>query len=297
MLDSAAPRLAPLAGPEHAGRSPSSRAKRSPISRRGCPTRAPSCASCRIRRPRSAAAPAAGVANARGQRRRQRAWTERLMRAVGIFDWLADEALIDAVTALSGSGPGLCLRAGRSDGEGRRGRRPARATSRCALARATVEGAGELLHREPEVSRRPVARQRHLARRHHRRRARRVARARRPRRADDPRGRRGASPRGRTRGLSPPTPPPASPPSQVRTWPVTKSLAIRKAIALAMSSGAPTRPTGVRRGEVGESARGAALGVHEIPPRRVDHARRHGVDAQRAQLGGEHRRRPRRARR
>ena len=27
------------------------------------------------------------------------------MRAVGMFDWVDDEALIDAVTALSGSGP------------------------------------------------------------------------------------------------------------------------------------------------------------------------------------------------
>ena len=35
-----------------------------------------------------------------------------------------------------------------------------------------------------------------------------------------------------------------NPPSQVSTWPVTKELEIRKAIASAISSGAPIRPTG-----------------------------------------------------
>ena len=81
----------------------------------------------------------------------QRAWAEQLMRAVGIFEWLDDEALIDAVTALSGSGPAYIFalveamaKAGEAVGL------PAEVSMR--LARATVEGAGELLHREPAVT-------------------------------------------------------------------------------------------------------------------------------------------------
>ena len=73
------------------------------------------------------------------------------MRAVGIFEWLDDEALIDAVTALSGSGPAYIFalveamaKAGEAVGL------PAEVSMR--LARATVEGAGELLHREPAVT-------------------------------------------------------------------------------------------------------------------------------------------------
>ncbi|MBV8474789.1 MAG: pyrroline-5-carboxylate reductase [Hyphomicrobiales bacterium] len=71
--------------------------------------------------------------------------------AVGAFEWLADEALIDAVTALSGSGPAYVFAlveamaaAGESVGL------PADLAMK--LARATVEGAGELLHREPGVA-------------------------------------------------------------------------------------------------------------------------------------------------
>lgn len=77
----------------------------------------------------------------------QRGWTENLMRAVGIFEWVADEGLIDAVTALSGSGPAYVFalveamaRAGEAVGL------PADLAMR--LARATVEGAGELMARE-----------------------------------------------------------------------------------------------------------------------------------------------------
>jgi pyrroline-5-carboxylate reductase len=81
----------------------------------------------------------------------QRAFTQSLMGAVGAFEWLADEALIDAVTALSGSGPAYVFAlveamaaAGEALGL------PADLAMK--LARATVEGAGELLHREPAVS-------------------------------------------------------------------------------------------------------------------------------------------------
>jgi pyrroline-5-carboxylate reductase len=93
---------------------------------------------------------AAGVASG-AVTSQQREWTERLMRAVGIFDWLADESLIDAVTAISGSGPAYIFalveamaKAGEALGL------PADVAMR--LARATVEGAGELLYREPEVT-------------------------------------------------------------------------------------------------------------------------------------------------
>lgn len=80
----------------------------------------------------------------------QRGWTERLMRAVGVFEWVADEGLIDAVTALSGSGPAYVFalaeamaRAGEAMGL------PAELATR--LARATVEGAGELMTRQPQT--------------------------------------------------------------------------------------------------------------------------------------------------
>ncbi len=92
---------------------------------------------------------AAGAANA-AVTPLQRAWTEKLMRAVGIFDWVADEALIDAVTALSGSGPAYAFalveamaKAGEAVGL------PGDLAMR--LARATVEGAGELMAREPAI--------------------------------------------------------------------------------------------------------------------------------------------------
>ncbi|KAA0687911.1 pyrroline-5-carboxylate reductase [Azospirillum brasilense] len=74
--------------------------------------------------------------------RRERA--AALLTAVGSLEWLADEALVDAATALSGSGPAYvfylveCLtRAGVEVGL------PADVSER--LARATVEGAGALM--------------------------------------------------------------------------------------------------------------------------------------------------------
>jgi pyrroline-5-carboxylate reductase len=73
----------------------------------------------------------------------QRTLAERLLAAVGEVGWVADEALMDAVTALSGSGPAYvfllieCLaKAGVAAGL------PEDLASR--LARATVAGAGEL---------------------------------------------------------------------------------------------------------------------------------------------------------
>ncbi|MGQ9371427.1 pyrroline-5-carboxylate reductase [Azospirillum sp. A39] len=74
----------------------------------------------------------------------QAALCERLLGAVGDVAWIADEAQMDAVTALSGSGPAYVFllvealaRAGEDAGL------PAELAQR--LARATVSGAGELL--------------------------------------------------------------------------------------------------------------------------------------------------------
>jgi pyrroline-5-carboxylate reductase len=78
----------------------------------------------------------------------QRALVDALLSAVGAVEWVADEALMDAVTALSGSGPAYVFllaeamaRAGAAAG--------LPPTLAATLARATVAGAGELLHRSP----------------------------------------------------------------------------------------------------------------------------------------------------
>jgi pyrroline-5-carboxylate reductase len=87
------------------------------------------------------------VANARVSAA-QRELVHALLSAVGTVEWIDDEALMDAVTALSGSGPAYVFllaeamaRAGTAAGLP-----PALAAT---LARATVAGAGELLHRSP----------------------------------------------------------------------------------------------------------------------------------------------------
>lgn len=79
----------------------------------------------------------------------QRAVVDRLMAAVGSVSWIDDEALMDAVTGVSGSGPAYifllaeCLaQAGIDAGL------PADLAEK--IARETVTGAGELLHRSPE---------------------------------------------------------------------------------------------------------------------------------------------------
>jgi pyrroline-5-carboxylate reductase len=76
----------------------------------------------------------------------QRDLADKLLRATGAVEWVADEGLMDAVTAVSGSGPAYVFllaeslaRAGAAAGL------PADLSAR--LARATVAGAGELLHR------------------------------------------------------------------------------------------------------------------------------------------------------
>jgi pyrroline-5-carboxylate reductase len=75
----------------------------------------------------------------------QRALAQRLLSATGGVEWIEDEALMDAVTAVSGSGPAyvfllaeVLAQAGIAAGL------PAGLAER--LARATVAGSGELLH-------------------------------------------------------------------------------------------------------------------------------------------------------
>lgn len=80
----------------------------------------------------------------------QRQSVERLLSAVGQVEWLAREDWIDIVTAVSGSGPAYVFllaealaRAGATAGL------PPDLAAR--LARATVEGAAELMYLSPEV--------------------------------------------------------------------------------------------------------------------------------------------------
>jgi pyrroline-5-carboxylate reductase len=76
----------------------------------------------------------------------QRATADALLRATGSVEWVDDEGLMDAVTAVSGSGPAYIFllaeelaRAGVAAGL------PEALSAK--LARETVAGAGELLHR------------------------------------------------------------------------------------------------------------------------------------------------------
>ena len=78
----------------------------------------------------------------------QRALVDRLLTAIGTVEWIAEETLLDAVTAVSGSGPAyvfllaeLLARAGTLAGL------PAGLATR--LARVTIAGSGELLDQSP----------------------------------------------------------------------------------------------------------------------------------------------------
>jgi pyrroline-5-carboxylate reductase len=76
----------------------------------------------------------------------QRAAADALLRAIGVVEWTGEEALMDAVTAVSGSGPAyvflLAEELARAGVEA--GLPPELATK---LARETVAGSGELLRR------------------------------------------------------------------------------------------------------------------------------------------------------
>lgn len=79
----------------------------------------------------------------------QRAYCENLLASVGEVGWVEDEALIDAVTGVSGSGPAYvfwmteCLAAA-----GEKAGLDAELAAR--LARATVTGSGALMQQSPE---------------------------------------------------------------------------------------------------------------------------------------------------
>ncbi|MFD1704387.1 pyrroline-5-carboxylate reductase [Methylopila henanensis] len=80
----------------------------------------------------------------------QKALADALLSAAGAVEWVGDEALIDAVTGVSGSGPAYVFllvetlaKAGVAAGL------PADLAAR--LARATVEGSGELLRLSPDA--------------------------------------------------------------------------------------------------------------------------------------------------
>ena len=79
----------------------------------------------------------------------QRSLAERLIAATGVVEWIDDEKLMDAVTAVSGSGPAYVFllaeylaRAGAAAGL------PPALSEK--LARVTVAGSGELLHLSSE---------------------------------------------------------------------------------------------------------------------------------------------------
>ena len=86
--------------------------------------RARSCAPCRIRRPPSAAASRSRSPTGRS-RPRSASLRDALLAAIGAVEWVDDEALMDAVTAVSGSGPAYVFLLAESAGARRRRRRAA----------------------------------------------------------------------------------------------------------------------------------------------------------------------------
>lgn len=146
MLDAAAPAVARLIGPGTllisilAGKTLGDLAQRLPTATaiiRAMPNLPAS-----VQRGATAAVAGAGVSAG------QRLTADALLAAIGTVEWLDDEGLIDAVTAVSGSGPAYvfhlveCLAAA-----GAAAGLPPETAAR--LARATVEGAGEMLHQSP----------------------------------------------------------------------------------------------------------------------------------------------------
>jgi pyrroline-5-carboxylate reductase len=81
----------------------------------------------------------------------QRAVADALLRATGSVEWVDDEDLMDAVTAVSGSGPAyIFLLAEELARAGVEAGLPAELATK--LARETVAGSGELLHRSDAPS-------------------------------------------------------------------------------------------------------------------------------------------------
>src|SRR5262245_2659888 len=80
----------------------------------------------------------------------QRDLAHKLLTATGAVEWVDDEALLDPVTALSGSGPAYVFLLAESLAKaGAAAGLPADLAAR--LARATVAGSGELLYRSPQA--------------------------------------------------------------------------------------------------------------------------------------------------
>jgi len=78
----------------------------------------------------------------------QRSLAHKLLAATGAVEWVDDESLLDAVTAVSGSGPAYVFLLAESLAKaGAAAGLPPDLAAR--LARATVAGSGELLHRSP----------------------------------------------------------------------------------------------------------------------------------------------------
>ena len=97
---------------------------------------------------------------------RQRKLASDLLAAIGTVEWVGDESLMDAVTAVSGSGPAyVFLLAEALAQAGIAAGLPQDLAVR--LARETVTGSGELLHQSP-LDAATLAPERHLARRHDR---------------------------------------------------------------------------------------------------------------------------------
>ena len=152
MLESAAPAISALAGPQSlvlsilAGKTIADLRNRLPNA--GAIVRA---------MPNTPAAVMRGASGAAAEPQAtpgQRDLVAALLGALGVFHWLDDEHQIDVVTAVSGSGPAYVfalVEALAAAGE-KLGLAPAVAMS---LARATVEGAGELMYRDPAT---PAAR-------------------------------------------------------------------------------------------------------------------------------------------
>jgi pyrroline-5-carboxylate reductase len=88
---------------------------------------------------------------AKGVNAAQRATADALLRATGAVEWVDDESLMDAVTAVSGSGPAyVFLLAEELARAGVEAGLPAELATK--LARETVAGSGELLHRSKLAS-------------------------------------------------------------------------------------------------------------------------------------------------
>jgi pyrroline-5-carboxylate reductase len=101
--------------------------------------------------PNTPAAIGRGISVAVGNARvgaKERDLTTRLLAAAGKVEWVEDEALIDAVTAVSGSGPAYVFFLAEALAQAgiAAGLPPKLAAT---LARETVAGSGELLHRSP----------------------------------------------------------------------------------------------------------------------------------------------------